>query len=54
MAVCSTCELVVLLLSMADLPDPMRLLAGAADTVAARMNDSVAANRLMMRVFFII
>lgn len=36
------------------LEGPMRLLAGTAEAVAVRMRDMAAANRLMMRVVFII
>lgn len=51
---CTTGVLVVLLLSMADLPDPTRLLAGTAEAVVAKMRDMAAANRLMMCVVFMI
>lgn len=52
MALCSTGALLV-----ADFPlevaGPMRLLAGAAEAEAARARDKVAANRLTIRLVFI-
>lgn len=52
MALCSTGELDVAF--PPEKAGPMRLLAGAAEAEAARTMDSVNANRLAIRVVFII
>lgn len=53
MALCTTGVLAELLDAVALL-GPMRLLAGAAEAVVARMMDMAAANKLTMRVVFMI
>ena len=47
-----SCTTGVLVVWLDALEGPMRLLAGAAEAVAARMMDMAAANKLMIRVVF--